>query len=345
MTETVLINKLSLCHKHSTGWVRSTLPDVCKSPVSPVPYTNVAYAKDLADGTVTVFSHGGAMNGIKGSRFAVSTGDEGGTGGGVVSGVNLHQATWLSWSPNVFMEGRAVTRLTDKMLLNKGNTVSLAGYTTWKPGSNEAKICDIACACWVGMRGSSRAGPYVDKIPGMRRRYSSCFKSGVDSAYPSTAPGKAGSPGLSSEQGFWDPNNPANTAAGGKPPGGLIGKPAPWYSGGWFDVKGSRWMDATAIDGQGNMTDMWDLKFGDDPPNDPTKAAAYAAIAKQHGATYHGDFHVPKDCDNCDEAEEDWQKQNGLSTLGHQLGKALQKPPMFLPLPGGGVGGVPVPIP
>jgi Domain of unknown function (DUF4150) len=128
LMETVGINGLTLCHKHSDGWVRSTLPDVCKAPAVPVPFVNVAFAKDLAKGAKTVFSHGGAMNGIKGSEFSKSIGDEPGVGGGVKSGVNLHRATFLSWSPNVFMEGRPVTRLTDRMLLNKGNTISAGGY-------------------------------------------------------------------------------------------------------------------------------------------------------------------------------------------------------------------------
>ncbi|WP_349041098.1 PAAR-like domain-containing protein [Agrobacterium sp. SORGH_AS 787] len=105
MRETVSINGLTLCHKHSDGWVRSTLPDVCKSPDKPLPYANVAYSRDLAKGTVTVFSHGGAMNGVKGSEFYRSFGDEPGVGGGVISGVNLHRATFLSWSPNVFIGG------------------------------------------------------------------------------------------------------------------------------------------------------------------------------------------------------------------------------------------------
>ncbi len=103
------------------------LPDVCKAPTVPVPFVNIAFAKDLAKGTKTVFSHGGAMNGIKGSEFSTSIGDEPGAGGGVISGVNLHRATFLSWSPDVFMEGKPVTRLTDRMLLNKGNTISAGG--------------------------------------------------------------------------------------------------------------------------------------------------------------------------------------------------------------------------
>ncbi|BAQ45712.1 RNA-binding S4 domain protein [Methylobacterium aquaticum] len=148
--ETVKINDLTLCHKHSAiGFVRATLPDVCRSPVAPVPYANVAYARDLENGTVTVRSHGGAMNGVKGSRFYPSYDDEPGTGGGVTSGVNRHEATWLSWSPNVFMEGRPVTRLTDKMLMNRGNTVSVGGYQTRKPVGKEVYICEIACPRYV----------------------------------------------------------------------------------------------------------------------------------------------------------------------------------------------------
>ncbi|MER0240061.1 DUF4150 domain-containing protein [Fulvimarina sp. MAC8] len=151
MKETVAINGLTLCHKHSDGWVRSTMPDVCKAPDKPVPFTNVAFAKDLAKGTTTVFSHGGAMNGVKGSEFYKSIGDEPGVGGGVKSGVNLHRATFLSWSPNVFMEGRPVTRLTDKMLLNKGNTISAGGYFTGAlTGASAATanfLCSLACDC------------------------------------------------------------------------------------------------------------------------------------------------------------------------------------------------------
>jgi hypothetical protein len=167
MRETVSINGLTLCHKHSDGWVRSTMPDVCKTPDKPVPYTNVAYSRDLAKGTRSVFSHGGAMNGIKGSEFYRSFGDEPGVGGGVVSGVNLHRATFLSWSPNVFMEGRNVTRLTDRMLLNKGNTISAGGYFTGPIRDEKNRelldqICKAACEC---LRAGTMNGRCVaDKI-------------------------------------------------------------------------------------------------------------------------------------------------------------------------------------
>jgi hypothetical protein len=172
MKETVNVNGLTLCHKHSDGFTRSTLPDVCKSPTAPVPYTNVAFARDLVDGTVTVFSHNGAMNGIKGSRFAVSTGDNPGVGLGVKSGAVMSEATWLSWSPNVFMEGQPVTRLTDKMLMNKGNTISAGGYYTGKPNDPTnlplmEQICKAACECYKtnppGSGGSPRHTDCVTK--------------------------------------------------------------------------------------------------------------------------------------------------------------------------------------
>jgi hypothetical protein len=152
MTETVNANGLTLCHKNSPGMVRSTLPDVCKAPVYPVPFVNVAFAKTLAKGTKTVKSHKGHMCGIKGSEFSSSIGDEGGVGKGVASGTQLDKATWLSWSGNVFAEGKPVTRLTDRMLMNNGNTISAGGYFTG-PVKNEAnratldKICQFACEC------------------------------------------------------------------------------------------------------------------------------------------------------------------------------------------------------
>lgn len=151
MKETIAINGITLCHKNSDGWVRSTLPDVCKAPKIPALFVNVAHARDLANGSRSVRSHGGAMNGVKGSEFSVSTGDEPGGGGGLKSGVHMHRATFLSWSPNVFMEGRPVTRLTDRMLLNKGNTISAGGYYTG-PVQGEAadqleELCELACEC------------------------------------------------------------------------------------------------------------------------------------------------------------------------------------------------------
>ena len=113
------------------------------------PFVNVAFAKDLAKGTKTVFSHGGAINGIKGSEFYKSIGDEPGVGLGVKSGTQLHRATWLSWSPDVFMEGKPVTRLTDRMLMNNGNTISAGGYFT---GPVTGRVGDAGFAVLAGVQ-------------------------------------------------------------------------------------------------------------------------------------------------------------------------------------------------
>jgi Domain of unknown function (DUF4150) len=265
MQETVAINGITLCHKHSDGWVRSTLPDVCKSPVAPVPYTNVAFAKDLADGTTTVFSHGGAMNGIKGSRFAKSIGDEPGVGGGVISGVNMHEATWLSWSPNVFMEGRPVTRLTDKMLLNKGNTVSVGGYFTGPvTGANKATLdllCNIACTCIAAGTARQR-----------------CVHLAVK-ALP-----KVSSAGIYSEVTF-DPSGQMMRNADG----------APMTR---YATPGSR-IDIVTVAG-GAPVEFIEMKFGTDTMG-TTQQARYEAIARKNGKTLQ-EIWVDRDC-QCDDGK------------------------------------------
>ncbi|MGX9979070.1 DUF4150 domain-containing protein [Methylobacterium fujisawaense] len=305
MVDTIVVNGLYMCHKNSEGLTRSTLPDVCKSPVQPAPYTNVAFGRDLYNGTVTVRSHGGAPNGVKGSEFHTSIGDEPGVGGGVKSGTVKAEATWLSWSPNVFMEGQPVTRHTDKMLMNHGNTISAGGYQVRSAANNkEQEICNIACYCWVSLGGTSVRGLILDVIvPQAQRRYSACFKGSTDKDFPKTEIGKPGHPGLVSEAGYWDPNNPLNTTEGGKSPGMPIGKEAPWFGGQWYDFKGSRWLDAVWVDDSGQPTDMWDIKFGNDRQNERPKDKAYEDIAKQNGSVYRGEFQVPEYCNMCEDEE------------------------------------------
>lgn len=345
MVDTVVVNGLFMCHQHSEGSTRSTLPDVCKSPVQPVPYTNVAFAKDLRKGTESVRSHGGASNGVKGSEFYKSIGDELGVGGGIKSGTLKAEATWLSWSPNVFMEGRPVTRHTDKMLMNHGNTISAGGYQVRAAkNSKEQAICNIACLCWVTMRGGSYAGVVLNKMEIQYLRYSACFKASAHEAYPNTALGNQGHPGIVSELGFWDPTNPSNTSEIGKPPGLPTGKEIPWFSGRWFSTRGSRWLDAVWIDSSGKPTDMWDLKFGYDKPNNAIKDKAYRAVAKSYNAEYHSEFRVPEYCNNCDAEENEWEREK-IEAFKILIQNALKSPPTFA-VPRGSVPVPPIePIP
>ena len=131
MPETININNLSLCHKASGGMSMATIPDVCKTPSPggpvPIPYPNIATEQDMAKGTTTVKADGGNMCANYGSEFSKSTGDEPGTVGGVVSGTFIKEATWITYSFDVKLEGKGACRLTDKMFHNHQNTVNAAG--------------------------------------------------------------------------------------------------------------------------------------------------------------------------------------------------------------------------
>ena len=131
MPVTININNLSLCHKASGGMSMATIADVCKTPSPggpvPIPYPNIATEQDLAKGTTTVKADGGNMCANYGSEFSKSTGDEPGTVGGVVSGTFIKEATWITYSFDVKLEGKGACRLTDKMFHNHQNTVNLAG--------------------------------------------------------------------------------------------------------------------------------------------------------------------------------------------------------------------------
>jgi uncharacterized Zn-binding protein involved in type VI secretion len=146
MPVTTNANDLSIVHRGSGGIASATLPDVCKTPSAggtpvPVPYPNIALSADLVQGTTTVMVDG-QMAAIQGSKFVKSTGDEAGVAGGIVSGVFIMEATFISFSPTVSMDGRPVCRLTDKMLMNRGNTACLGGVlqTPIPPSDSSAPV-------------------------------------------------------------------------------------------------------------------------------------------------------------------------------------------------------------
>ncbi len=150
MGVTINVNNLTLCHKGSGGIATATVPDVCKTPPGPVPipYPNVAMSSDLAKGTTTVQADGGNMCANHGSEFSRSTGDEAGVGGGVVSGVFTKEATWISFSFDVKLEGKGACRLTDKMFMNHSNTVCLSGLIQQMLTLGEIYVlCRLMCDC------------------------------------------------------------------------------------------------------------------------------------------------------------------------------------------------------
>src|SRR5262245_51279284 len=129
MSVKINVNNLTLVHKGSGGVSVATVPDVCKTPPNsiPVPYPNIALSRDLAKGTTTVRADGGNMCAIAGSQFSRSIGDQPGTLGGVKSGTFAREATWITHSFDVKLQGKGACRLTDKMFHNHQNTVNMGG--------------------------------------------------------------------------------------------------------------------------------------------------------------------------------------------------------------------------
>jgi len=127
----VLVNTLTLVHRGSQGVSVASLPNVClvPGPTSPfpTPLPNVARSSNLAGGSKRVTADGGNSVAVKGSCFTPSSGDAAGSLGGVASGTFSNRATWLLHAFNVLIEGRGAARLTDKMLMNQGNTGCLGG--------------------------------------------------------------------------------------------------------------------------------------------------------------------------------------------------------------------------
>src|SRR5437588_9514289 len=106
MSVSVGVNSLSVVHADSGG-VTIAFPDVCKTPTPggpvPIPYPNIAKSSDTAMGSTQTTMDGNPIM-LKGSIYALSTGDEAGTVGGVVSGVIKGKAEFLAYSFDVMVE-------------------------------------------------------------------------------------------------------------------------------------------------------------------------------------------------------------------------------------------------
>ncbi len=128
---TVFANGRSIIHQGDGFTHVCAAPDVCKTPSPggpvPVPYVNVAQSAMLEQGSVMVKIEGSPA-GIMGSSLSVSSGDEPGTAGGVVSGVNKGKATWGSASFDVKIEGKGAARFLDVVKHNgdPANTAFIA---------------------------------------------------------------------------------------------------------------------------------------------------------------------------------------------------------------------------
>lgn len=148
----------TLVHKMSNGISTATLPDVCKTPSPggpvPVPYPNIAQSITLSSGTTNVKGDK-MMAAVKGSKFALSNGDNAGVAGGVKSSTFMKEATWILYSFDVKLQKKNASRLTDKMFHNAENAANLTGEiqgTATAAFADELgdkamadKLCDAAC--------------------------------------------------------------------------------------------------------------------------------------------------------------------------------------------------------
>lgn len=91
------------------GQCVATAPDVCKTPTPagpvPTPYPNIAQVNQ-ATNTATKVKFTGRPVVHKMSEIPMSSGDEAGTVGGIVSGVNMNKVIYKIGSSKVKVEGQ-----------------------------------------------------------------------------------------------------------------------------------------------------------------------------------------------------------------------------------------------
>ena len=129
MPSTVIVNFRPVIHKGSGSVGQFTMPDICKTPVPvagsiPLPWPNFSFSNTLSGGTSKVKVEGSPVM-TKGAKFSKSTGDEGGTGKGIVSSTVTEELEAVSFSFNVKFEGANVCRMADTTLQNKKNTMGI----------------------------------------------------------------------------------------------------------------------------------------------------------------------------------------------------------------------------
>ncbi|MFK1438025.1 PAAR-like domain-containing protein [Pseudomonas aeruginosa] len=130
MAHHVYANDNEIASKSAAGKSSAAFPDTCFSPPTPpaggvpIPYPNTCFARDISNGSRTVFIAGMEIALQHKSYFRTSTGDEPSTPGlkkGINSGRIKGKCYFVSWSPNVKVEGLCVTRHLDWVTHNHSN--------------------------------------------------------------------------------------------------------------------------------------------------------------------------------------------------------------------------------
>lgn len=125
MASTVFANSRGIAHKGSGG-MNMVFPDVCKTPSPggpiPIPYPNIGQASDTSGGPTSV-TVDGEMPMVKGAKYKMTSGDEAGVAGGVMSGKNKGEAEFMLYSFDVKIDGKNVCRMGDSLFHNAKNAM------------------------------------------------------------------------------------------------------------------------------------------------------------------------------------------------------------------------------
>lgn len=102
-------------------------PDTCLTPSPPgspvgVIYSNTAHPSNGSRATTKVFVHGMPALTLA-SRIPMSSGDEAGVKGGIVSGTHMDEMEFSMSSQTVKLEGNPAVRLGDSTKHNSGNAI------------------------------------------------------------------------------------------------------------------------------------------------------------------------------------------------------------------------------
>ncbi len=128
MANQVYVNGREIACKAAAGKSAAAFPDTCLSPPSPpagpvpIPYPNTSYASDTTNGSTTVMISGKEIMLKDASVFKKSTGNEAATkslGMGVVTHTIQGEASFVSWSMDVKIEGQNADRHLDQMMHNE----------------------------------------------------------------------------------------------------------------------------------------------------------------------------------------------------------------------------------
>lgn len=121
--QTTFANMRGIAHKMSNG-MNIVFPDVCKTPTPagpiPIPYPNIGKSSDTSQGPNTVKTDG-QMPMVKGAKYMMSTGDEAGSAGGVMSSSIKGECEFMMYSFDVKFDGKNVCRMGDPLFHNKKN--------------------------------------------------------------------------------------------------------------------------------------------------------------------------------------------------------------------------------